>query len=260
MAYRKDVWHFPGSNEYEYKFIGNYGAKGEKRHKRQKATQEQIRKQNQRNKEKRVRRLIKANFKEGDLWTTLKYPKGTRKSIDEVRKDLNSFLRSLRTRYKSIDEIVKYIYRIEVGALGGVHIHILINRVTGADKIITKCWERFGHVNYQNIYETGGYADLAEYIVKQPEENTEEYEQLNMFSVQEQKELVKYSCSRNLARPEPEQTDYSGRTMRKIIENGPKPTPGYFIDPLSVVIGTNPYTGMNYLHYTEYKLLRQDDP
>ena len=36
MAYRKDVWHFPGSNEYEYKFIGNYGAKGEKRHKRQK--------------------------------------------------------------------------------------------------------------------------------------------------------------------------------------------------------------------------------
>ena len=64
MAYRKDVWHFPGSNEYEYKFIGNYGAKGEKRHKRQKATQEQIRKQNQRNKEKRVRRLIKANFKD----------------------------------------------------------------------------------------------------------------------------------------------------------------------------------------------------
>ena len=54
MAYRKDVWHFPGSNEYEYKFIGNYGAKGEKRHKRQKATQEQIRKQNQRNKEKRA--------------------------------------------------------------------------------------------------------------------------------------------------------------------------------------------------------------
>ncbi len=27
MAYRKDVWRFPGSNEYEYKFIGNYGAK-----------------------------------------------------------------------------------------------------------------------------------------------------------------------------------------------------------------------------------------
>ena len=49
--------------------------------------------------------------------------------------------------------------------------------------------------------------------------------------------------------------------MRKIIENGPEPTPGYFIDPLSIVMGTNPYTGMNYLHYTEYKLLRlQDDP
>ena len=44
MAYRKDVWRFPGSNEYEYKFIGNYGAKGEKRHKKQKASPEQIRK------------------------------------------------------------------------------------------------------------------------------------------------------------------------------------------------------------------------
>lgn len=59
MAYRKDVWRFPGSNEYEYKFIGNYGANGEKRHKKQKASPEQIRKQNQRNKEKRIRRLEK---------------------------------------------------------------------------------------------------------------------------------------------------------------------------------------------------------
>ena len=145
MAYRKDVWRFPGSNEYEYKFIGNDGAKGEKRHKKQKASPEQIRKQNQRNKEKRIRRLIKANFKEGDMWVTLKYSKGTRKSIEEVKDNLTKFLNSMRTQYKKRGHALKFIYRMEVGAKGGVHIHILINRIDQAntDEIITKCWKRF---------------------------------------------------------------------------------------------------------------------
>lgn len=262
MAYRKDVWRFPGSNEYEYKFIGNYGAKGEKRHKKQKASPEQIRKQNQRNKEKRIRRLIKANFKEGDMWVTLKYSKGTRKNIEEVKDNLTKFLNSMRTQYKKRGHALKFIYRMEVGAKGGVHIHILINRIDQAntDEIITKCWKRFGHVNYQNIYEAGGYADLAAYIVKEYEENTEEYEQLSLFEEYEQKELIKYSSSRNLIRPEPERTDYSRRTVRKLIDDGPKPAKGYFIDPDSIVKGQNPYTGMSYLYYTEYRLTRDGPP
>ena len=54
--YWKDTWTFPNSNEYEYKFAGRYGAKGEKRQQREKATPEQIQKQNQSNREKKVRR------------------------------------------------------------------------------------------------------------------------------------------------------------------------------------------------------------
>ena len=70
MAYKKDTWVFPGSIEHEFKFMGKYGAAGEKRQRRQQASKEQIQKQNQWLREKRMRRLIKANFCENDFWVT----------------------------------------------------------------------------------------------------------------------------------------------------------------------------------------------
>ena len=76
MAYWQKRWDFLNSVEYEYTYAGNYGAKGEKRKPRVKPTPEQIEKQNQINKTKKVRRLIKQNFSPGDYWITLKYTKG----------------------------------------------------------------------------------------------------------------------------------------------------------------------------------------
>ena len=40
MAYHRDLWEFADSAEYEYKYAGKYGAKGEKRRARKKATPE----------------------------------------------------------------------------------------------------------------------------------------------------------------------------------------------------------------------------
>ena len=52
MAHRKMVYRYgPGGDkytEYEFKFVGRFGAKGEKRGPRKRATPEQIRKQNHR--------------------------------------------------------------------------------------------------------------------------------------------------------------------------------------------------------------------
>jgi hypothetical protein len=127
MAYWLDTWTFPNSIEYEYKFAGNYGAKGEKRAERKKATPEQIKKQNQLNKEKRMRRVIKANFLSEDYWMTLKYPEGTRKKVEEVKKELKKFLDDMRKAYKKRSEIFKFIYRMEIGKHGGIHIHVLMN-------------------------------------------------------------------------------------------------------------------------------------
>ena len=252
--YWRDSWEFDNSNEYEYKYPGKYGARGEKRAKKKKATPEQIKKQNQANREKNIRRLIKKNFRKSDLWCTLMYPKGTRLTVEKYKKHISLFLGRIRRWYKKVGAVCKFIYRLEVGKEGGVHLHILLSRVYGEDTdiAIQKAWT-YGIVDFKNIHEIGGYVKLANYIVKQPKTD-EEWEQINMFEEDEQKNFLKYSTSRNLERPVPERKLYTRRTVRKMIEEGPKPTPGYYIDKDSIVSGINPYTGLSYLHYTEIRI------
>ncbi|MCI7040583.1 MAG: hypothetical protein MR992_00350 [Lachnospiraceae bacterium] len=253
MAYWLDIYRFPNSTEYEYKWVGNYGAKGEKRKKKIKPTPEQMRKQNQRNRENNVRRLIKANFFQDDLWVTLKYEAGKRKPIGEVKKDFNNFLESLRGKYKRRKSILKFIYRIEIGKRGGIHIHLVVPRIRGEDTdlLVQKSWKH-GRANFESIYELGGYEKLASYIVKRPDEEIEE--QLSLFTEEERKDLIRYSSSRNLIRPAPERKEYKRRTLKKLIEEGMKASEGFWIDKNSIYQGTNPFTGFSYLHYTECRI------
>ncbi|MBE5937700.1 MAG: hypothetical protein E7265_06690 [Lachnospiraceae bacterium] len=253
MAHTKKIYRFDKSNEYEYCYAGNYGAKGERRLPRKEVTPEQIRNQNLRNRANYVRRLIKLNFNSDDLWVTLKYSKGTRKSIKELKKDFRNFINRLKRRYKKYNEELKYIYRLEVGKKGGLHVHILVNRIPEADIMITDAWGE-GYVNYTPIYDMGGYKDLAEYIVKRPVAGDEAYEQLMLFDAPEQRSLVSYNPSRNLKKPVPEVYTYTRRTVERIINEGPVATKGYYIDKNSIISGVNPITGMSYLHYTEIKI------
>lgn len=250
MAYWLDTFRFPNSTEYEYKFAGKYGAKGEKRQKKKKATPEQIAKQNQINRETKVRRLIKANFFPEDLWVTLKYPKGARKPAWEVKKDFRNFLDRLRRQYGKRGQPLKFISRKEIGKRGGIHIHMLVNRIRGEDTdlLVQEAWTH-GRANFSGIYEEGGYAKLASYIVKQPDE--EAGKQLSLFPEEDRKEFTSFSSSRNLVRPEPERRTYRRWTLKKLVEEGIKPAPGYYIEKDSIRTGVNRYTGMSYLYYTE---------
>lgn len=272
MAYWHDTWSFRNSIEHEFKFAGKYGAKGEKRQKKKKPTPGQIAKQNQRNKETRMRRTIKANFAEKDLWCCCKYPEGIRLQIEDVKKDKSRFLRILRREYEKRGSPLKWVARLEIGERGGIHFHILVNRLwkSQSDILIADAWSRAlersalqsirpgcrteGLVDWASTYDSGGYKALADYICKQPEEGTEEYKQLSLFAPEEQKQLLSVTSSRNLIRPEPERHYYSRRTMRKLVEDGPEPTPGYYIDIDSLYIGTNPYTGYSYCKYIELKI------
>lgn len=269
MAYKEKIYRFEESTEYEYTYAGKYGAKGEKRARKKKPTKEQIKRQNQTNREIRTRRLIKANFKAGDLWCCLKYPQGYRIPLEEVKKDFKKFRDMVRKVYTDKGKVLKYIYRLEIGEHGGIHIHILVNRIWNAhtDLILVKAWEEVlrrrkitskrtaGLVDYKNIYETGGYSELSKYIVKQPEEDSEEYKQLSLFAPVQQKQLLSISSSRNLIRPESEEREYKHWTMKKVLVDGyPKAKKGYYIDKDSVVYGKNPYTGMSYLKYTEVRI------
>lgn len=252
--YWLDIFRFIDSNEIEIKYAGRYGARGERRAPRTKITPEQIARQNQKNRVKRMRRIIKANFEAGDHWVTLKYPAGTRKGIEEVRKDLRLFIQRLRRAYKKKDEELKFIYRIEIGAQGGIHIHMVLNRSRGdpaSDLMIQKAWKE-GRVNFQSLYEDGSFIKLAEYITKEPTEEVNH--QMCLFCEEDKAELIKYSTSRNLIRPVPERKIYRRRTVRKILQEGPTPSKGYYIDQSSIVQGVNPFTGCSYLQYTEIKI------
>lgn len=257
MAYNELIYRLGNTTEHEIKHKGRYGAKGEKRSPRQKPTPEQIKKQNQRNKIDLIRRLIKLNFAPGDLWATLKYPKGARPGLEQVQRNMRNFIKRLRRAYTSMEEDLKYIYRIEIGRRGGVHIHIIVNRSRGrpdTDKLIQEKWHA-GRVNCENLYERGGYQELAEYMVKQPDEEVQR--QLSFFPEEERKIFCTYSPSRNLIRPVPEVRIYKRRTLRRLFEEGPAPAKGYCIDKNSIVYGTNPYTGMSYYRYTEVLIEKQ---
>lgn len=247
--FKLDIFRFRNSTEYEYKFAGNYGAKGEHRAKKQKRTPESIEKQNQYQRTKTVRHLIKANFKEGDLWTTLTYSDKEGRAIRNIVEDVSKFLKNLRYQYKKAGEACKYIYRIEIGSKGGIHVHLVMNRIPDLDLLIQRLWK---HGKTHNVLlDDGPYDKLAEYIVKQP---TEQQQKILKTFDEDAKKLIRYSCSRNLERPVPETKVFSRRTMQTVFNNDLNPAAGYYIDKDSIRRGINEFTGYSYLYYQEIKL------
>ncbi len=252
MAYRKLKYLLGDVIETEIKYSGKYGAKGEKRAPKKKATPEQIKKQNLWAKIKHIRRTILLNFVKHDFWCTLKYKRGTRKPMEEIEHDVELFIDRLRAPYKRAGVMLKYMYRIDIGKRGGIHIHIIIKRVpVDGDKLIQEKWKA-GRVNFVHLYEAGGYQDLAEYLAKDLPEEIEG--QLSLFDEKDKKKLTRYHASRNLDKPVPEVKEYKRRTVQKILVEGPEPSEGFYIDKGSIRQGLNPYTGYSYIYYTEYRL------
>ena len=258
MAYTKDTYDCGDVKEHEMKYMGSHGAKGEKRAPRRKATPEQMERQNHANKVRRVRREILLNFHPWDLWLTMKYPRGTRKTSKEVLEDIKKWTGRLRARYERAGEQLKWIRRIEIGRYGGIHVHILINRprtIKDIDLVCKVLWGRAG-INFQSLREEGGYEQLAAYLCKKGKGDNETEGQLSFLPEEDRKRCLAYSTSRNLIRPEDVHTrkKYSHWTMRRIINEGPKPSPGFYIDKNSIRTGVNPYTGMSYFYYRELRI------
>ena len=234
---------FPGSIEVERIRTGKPPERGKGRQKREKPTPEQMRKQNEYNKRKLMRRLIKANFGENDYWLTLTYLRGKTMTLTEAVKDRAKFLKEVRKEFKKRGYVLKWIGRTERGKRGAVHHHLIINRIPDADIIMAKAWKKVqgaGKTNVQLLYEKGQFKELAAYITKP---NTETEDELPASQ-------SNYSRSRNLTIPRPKVS----RTSRKKILQEPTPTPGYYIDKDSICQGINPITGREYLHYIEVRL------
>lgn len=252
MAYKQNIYRSANVIEYEIRYKGKYGAKGEKRAPRRKPTPNQIKKQNLKNKINRIRRVLQLNFYPNDIWVTLKYPKGTRKSLEEVKKDMARFQNKLREDYKKRGEQLKWIRRIEIGKNGGIHAHYVINRIWGADLLIQKNWID-GYCHYENIREEGGMSALAKYIAKPLPEEVEQLK-FDFVDIQDVRRYADVQTSRNLIRPAPEVKEYKRKTVRKLVREDPEPTAGYYIDKDSISRGVNPITGYSIITYREIKL------
>lgn len=249
IGYIRDIWDCGDTAEVEEKHTGKYGAPGQLRGKKRKATKEEISRQNQWKKERDVRRAIKWNFNANDYWITITYRKKQRPTWQQMRDDMRKLIRKVRERYRILGFEMKYFYRLGIGKQGGPHMHILVNRIVagqqGTDTIFSQMWDK-GHVNFRTTYEAGGFKDLARYITKPLEE-------------WEPEDLKRYSPSRNLIRKEPKQKVINRRSL--IDKMGqvryPKAPKGYYIDPDSVRMGINPITGFPYRHYTIVKIRKE---
>ena len=235
--YVRKIYRFSESIEIEEYHNGRYGAPGRERQKRQKATPEQIRKQNQYNKEKMVRRLLKKNFHVSDYWITLTYRKENRPAdIKAAKKELQKLIRKLRTKYRKKEIELKWIAAIEIGSRGGIHMHLVMNRIQDGDVLLADLWDK-GRVYLELLYARGDFRELGSYIAKEPvSQKTEKY----------------YSRSRNLEIPVPEK-----KIMKRNTFNRTPKKKGYYLDKESYVEGINPVTGYPYRHYTLIKLNRR---
>lgn len=248
-GYIRQRWDCGDTVEVEEKHTGRYGAAGQKREKKRKATREEIEKQNQWKRIRDLRRLIKWNYKVGDYWVTLTYKRGERPHWTQMKKDVTDFIRKLRDRYKKYGWVLKYIYRLQIGRNGGPHVHILLNRCrngeTDTETLIYEFWKH-GHPKPVRVYDIDN-GELARYIA-------------TPLQVHEPKELKRYHPSRNHIRKEPEEKVVSRRSLvdRYGTPRPPKAPKGWAIDPESVKTGINPITGYAYRHYILVKIKKKE--
>lgn len=207
-----------------------YGAPGMRREKRKKPTPEQVKKQNLKNKEIRIWRYIRANFEEGDYWITLTYrPKERPPDVKIVQDHFAKFRKKIRGAYRKYGYELKYIYSIEVGSKGGIHIHMILNRMDKTDQEIVRAWSR-GHAHITPLYREGEYRKLAAYIAK----------------------ADIYNHSRNLIFPRRRVKQLRNRAWKR----QPRAYKGYYVDKNSIVTGINPVTGTQFMHYTMVRFRR----
>lgn len=222
---------------------GNFGAPGEKREKKKKLTPEDVRRQNERNRWRRVQRLILNNFREGDWHLILKYrPEERPETYEETNAHRKKFLDKMRAAYKKAGIPFKWIAVTERGKRGKVlHHHLVIEdiRRDGIDtvKLVKRLWT-YGSEFFSALYDDGEYEKLAEYIVK--------------AETKEEGGWCTYSRSRNLKPPVKTAEDVPHKRWR----DPPVAPKGWYVVKDSVYNGINPVTGYPYQHYTIKKLIK----
>lgn len=183
--------------------------------------------------ERKLTRLINANFGPNDIHLVLTYRRDDRPTPEESKKRLRNFLSRLRRYFAKQGRELKYIAATAYGTRGAIHHHLVISTMDARD--LRKLWPHGGsHTEY--LYENGDYPRLAAYIVRQAKQGLTEAEQIDE---------KRWHGSRNLIKPKPQKREVPAAVWRE----PPAAWPGYIIDLDSVDAGVSPVTGIPYLFY-----------
>lgn len=172
--------------------------------------------------EEKLRWLINANFMANDLHLVLTYKKAQRPDPQEAKIHLEKFMRGVRRIFKKDGKICKYIAVTEYKATA-IHHHIVLSACDIGD--LNALWgktESHGHIHPTPLDNTGQYAKLANYLIK---------ETAKSFREKTGASLKRWNESRNLIHPEPKVKKISAKKFR----GTPQADPGSYIEPDSMV-------------------------
>lgn len=238
MPYVKEICVAGNTIEVSKYYSYRCHTKGEKRGKKENETSDAMKRINQRNAERDLRRLMNTNFRDGDMLVRLDFYKANAPNgSEDMQAIVSKSLRKLRNELHKIGQELKYIYVKEVGPRGSRHIHMMINKCDS--DILRKCWT-YGGIHIDPLISNGQYAKIAAYFVKYAA-RTEETEG----------KLVgkRWYGSRNLEKPKVKKKYISAKKFRA----EPEAKKGYFLDKDSVRSGISELTGYEYFTYTLIK-------
>ena len=250
MPYVERVTKAGNTIEIERYFTSRYKKKGIKRGDKVKPTKEEQEKVNTRQAERKLRILINANYGYGDYHLVLDYirRKGQPdRTPEQMRQDIDVFLRECRKEYRKAGLEFKYIHVMEIGTKGARHHHLVVNKID--TEILQRCWykayEGHNRVKVFPLDDSGNYAELASYLIK--------YTGTHKKGTDGALQGKRWNCSNNLVRPEPE---YHIISDREYFKTEPQAIKGYYVDKNSISKGVHSpeYYGYGYLRYTLVKL------
>ncbi|MEY8518959.1 hypothetical protein AALC25_19090 [Lachnospiraceae bacterium 29-84] len=240
MGYFKTVVEAGATIEVTKSYTKRVGAKA--RGKKGKPTAEEIEKVNQMNAERTLRLKINNNFGVDDPFITLTYRPGERPEPEKAKKDIKKLIDGLRKWFKKVGADLKWVCVTEYKKKA-IHHHLLVNHIEGQDvsKWVRRLWGH-GRPHFKYLDGTGQYKDLAAYLIKETSKT---------YKAKDGARKQRYSCSRNLATPEPK-TEIIRKAKKWLPD--PKPVKGYYIDKDTVYNGVDPFTGRAYQKYTMIRI------
>lgn len=219
-------------------YSARWGIKGEKRREREDRSSDAQRAINQRRAERDLRRILNANFSDGDLLVRLDFareraPTGSRDMQDMIA----AAVRKMRNMLKKEGKELKYVYVKEIGPRGGRHIHMVMSKCD--TDILRMCWPH-GGIHIDPLTSHGQYGKIAAYFIKYAER-----------SEKTEGKLIgkRWYGSRNLNKPKITKKVISAGTFRKEA----RPKKGYFVEKESIRTGISEQTGYEYFSYTLIK-------